>query len=176
MIFLTSGSLKGFDRLVKSVDDLVERGVIQESVFAQIGPGRYEPRHMEFVRFLPQDEFRQHITEATLILSHVGVGTILLADEAGIPVIAVPRLSRLGEHVNDHQTDTARSMEKEGLCLIAWDEGELVERIEQSRDWRPRERENDLRLVEVLRRDILALGDPRTRSLRRRFRRQSRSS
>jgi len=176
VIFLTSGSLKGFDRLVQAVDVLVQNGDIQERVFAQIGPGTYEPQHFEFVRFLAQDEFRQHITRAKLVLSHVGVGTILLAGEAKVAVIALPRLSKLGEHVNDHQTDTARSLEEEGLCLIAWQEQDLLAKIQESRDWQPTERKNDLRLVDVLHRDILALGNPRTRSLRKRFGRQARSS
>ena len=37
MIFLTVGSRYGFDRLVRAVDGLVERGVITDEVVAQIG-------------------------------------------------------------------------------------------------------------------------------------------
>ena len=38
MIFITLGSQKfQFNRLLKTVDELVERGIIKEEVFAQIG-------------------------------------------------------------------------------------------------------------------------------------------
>ena len=39
MIFLAVGTQFGFDRLVKVVDEAIGWQLIQDAVFAQIGPG-----------------------------------------------------------------------------------------------------------------------------------------
>ncbi len=46
MIFITLGSQKfQFNRLLKKIDNLIEIGVIQEEVFAQIGYSNYKPKN-----------------------------------------------------------------------------------------------------------------------------------
>lgn len=46
MIFITLGSQKfQFDRLLKAVDELIERGIIQDEVFAQTGYSTYVPNN-----------------------------------------------------------------------------------------------------------------------------------
>ena len=46
MIFITLGSQKfQFNRLLKAVDDLVQRKIIKEDVFAQIGYSDYQPQN-----------------------------------------------------------------------------------------------------------------------------------
>ena len=57
MIFLTVGTQFGFDRLVKAVDEAIERRFIQEKVYAQIGPGRYLPKQMEYAVNLEKEDF-----------------------------------------------------------------------------------------------------------------------
>ena len=43
MIFITLGSQKfQFNRLLRAVDELIEKGVIDDTVFAQIGYSDYE--------------------------------------------------------------------------------------------------------------------------------------
>ncbi|MEZ5988072.1 MAG: glycosyltransferase [Planctomycetota bacterium] len=176
MIFVTAGSLKGFDRLVRAVDELVDAGELDDEVFAQIGRGGYEPRRCTWQRFLSQDEFKARVEGSSLVLSHVGVGTILLALEAGVPVVTLPRRAALGEHVNDHQLDTARQMEADGLALVAWEVGDLAGCIRRSRDFRPSRGTGQGDLVGTLRRDLTALGEGRWRRLRRRLGRQRPSS
>ena len=55
MIFLAVGTQFGFDRLVKVVDEAIGRQLIQDTVFAQIGPGSYLPKRMEYVVSLEKD-------------------------------------------------------------------------------------------------------------------------
>jgi hypothetical protein len=55
MLFLTIGTLTGFDRLVRAVDNAVAAGTIRDEVFAQIGPGPYIPKHMKSVKALMKD-------------------------------------------------------------------------------------------------------------------------
>ena len=49
MIFLTLGSQKfQFNRLLQAVDELIEKGIIVDETFAQIGYSDYQPKHFEY--------------------------------------------------------------------------------------------------------------------------------
>ena len=58
MIFITLGSQKfQFNRLLQAADELIEKGVITDEVFAQVGYSDYEPQHFEYKQFLDREEF-----------------------------------------------------------------------------------------------------------------------
>lgn len=126
MIFLTIGTLFGFDRLVRAVDEAIRDGALQESVFAQIGPGEYRPRHMEALEVLDKETFEARMAAATALISHAGMGSISLALKLRKPMLVLPRLHKYGEHVNDHQLHTARKFESLGCVLAAYDTPDLI--------------------------------------------------
>ncbi len=104
MIFITVGSQKfQFDRLIKAIDELIEKKIITEKVFAQIGVSNYKPRNYEYKEFLTQDEFKRYLSDSDLVITHAGTGAIISALKQEKKVIAIPRLSKYGEHVDDHQ-------------------------------------------------------------------------
>lgn len=104
MIFITLGSQKfQFNRLLKAVDELIGDGVITEPVFAQIGNSDYIPVNYEYKKFLDRDEFARKQEECDIVITHGGTGAIIGAVRKGKKVIAVPRLAKYGEHVDDHQ-------------------------------------------------------------------------
>lgn len=140
MILLTVGSMFPFDRLVRAVDELVAAGRISAEVVAQIGDGRYEPRHMPFQRFLSRVEFEQLLDRADLLLSHAGAGTIAMALEHDKRLLVVPRLARHAEHVNDHQIATARRFEELQHVLVAYEMDQIPERLQALRSFQPRQR------------------------------------
>ena len=125
MIFITLGSQKfQFDRLLKAVDDLVERGVITEDVFAQSGYSTYVPQHYPIKPFLNREEFAEKQEQADIVITHGGTGAIIGAVKKGKKVIAVPRLAKYGEHVDDHQlqiTSQFASMNFISECLDCQD-------------------------------------------------------
>jgi UDP-N-acetylglucosamine transferase subunit ALG13 len=125
VIFLTVGSRYGFDRLVQAVDDMVGNGEILEPVTAQIGMGAFEPRHMEFERFIPGPRYDARIRDAHMIIGHAGSGTISLAMANEKPLLVMPRRKRYHEHVNDHQVATARTFERLQQLLAADNEDQL---------------------------------------------------
>ena len=141
MIFLTIGTLHPFDRLVKTVDELVGAGRIEESVIGQIGFGNYQPRHIEFFPVLEKKEFDDYMKKASLIISHAGMGSIITAINLQKPMIVMPRLQKYREHVNDHQLDTARKFEELGIVLVANTDDELVEKIAMVPHFKPAKRE-----------------------------------
>lgn len=104
MIFITVGSQKfQFNRLLKKVDELIEKKIIIENVFAQVGASDYKPVNYEYVDFMNQDDFNKKLDECDLLITHAGTGVIVNAVKKEKKVIAIPRLSKYGEHVDDHQ-------------------------------------------------------------------------
>jgi len=115
LIFVSTGSRKfQFDRLLKELDVLVERGKIKDTIFAQIAESEYIPKNYKYKRYLSSEEFSKYQEEAVLIISHAGTGALISALKKGKQVIAVPRLAKYGEHSDDHQTQISGVLAEEG--------------------------------------------------------------
>ena len=138
MIFLPVGTQFGFDRLVKAIDEAINNRIIQEEVFAQIGPGEYKPNSMKYVINLGKEEFEQVFQSCNAIISHAGMGNIALAMKTQKPLLVLPRLKKYGEVVNNHQVDTARKFEELGHILAAYDENQLIEKIKLLKTFVPK--------------------------------------
>lgn len=127
MIFITLGSQKfQFNRLLKKVDELVYDGVIKDTVFAQIGNSDYEPKHYGYERFLNREEFANRQQECDIVITHGGTGAIIGALKKGKKVIAVPRLAKYGEHVDDHQLQLLHQFDEMHLIEPCYDIADLV--------------------------------------------------
>ena len=104
MIFVTVGSQKfQFNRLLKEIDKLIEDKVIKEEVFAQIGVSDYIPKNYKYTKFLNSEEFNNNLKKCDMVITHAGTGVIVNAVKLEKKVIALPRLEKYGEHVDDHQ-------------------------------------------------------------------------
>lgn len=126
MIFVTVGSQKfQFDRLLRAVDDFVASGAAGDVAFAQTGSCTYVPLHMGCEAFLDREGFRRCMDASTIVITHGGTGAIISAVKDGKKVIAVPRLSRYGEHVDDHQMEIVRQFGNMGLIEPCMDPAEL---------------------------------------------------
>lgn len=121
MIFVTLGSQKfPFDRLLCKLDELVGEGVICEPVFAQTGASTYKPRNYESVAFLGRETFAERMQQADMVITHAGTGAIIGGVKAGKKVIAVPRLAKFGEHVDDHQIQIVEQFADMGIIEPCW--------------------------------------------------------
>ena len=58
--------------------------------------------------------------------------------EKGKKVIAVPRLKKYGEHVNDHQLDIVESFDKLGYIIGITDVSQLEEALQRVKEFRPK--------------------------------------
>lgn len=122
MIFITLGSQKfQFDRLLRAVDEMVATHAIEEPVFAQIGASDYRPIHYAYQHFLNRDEFQSKMDECDLVITHGGTGAIIGAVKKGKKVVAVPRLARYGEHVDDHQVQLVQAFTEMGIIEACYD-------------------------------------------------------
>jgi len=59
------------------------------------------------------------------VISHGGIGTILSALEYMKPIIVIPRRKEYGEIIDDHQFETTRELENEGIIKAAYNINEL---------------------------------------------------
>ena len=117
MILVTVGTHKQqFDRLVKRCDNLAK--YFGEEMVIQYGHSHYVPRFAKGKKFVP--ELRDYIEKARIVIAHAGTGTFLETVKMfKKPIILVPRQRKFREHVNDHQLDFCRHIEKKyGFCVI----------------------------------------------------------
>lgn len=130
MIFITLGSQKfQFNRILKKIDELIEKDIIKEEVFAQIGYSDYQPINYKYEDFLDREKFSKLMKSSTLVITHGGTGAIITAVKAGKKVIAVPRLAQYGEHVDDHQLQLLKQFDGMGIILPCYDIEELDKKI-----------------------------------------------
>lgn len=117
MIFVTVGSQKfPFDRLIRKADQMVRTGTIKEEVFIQTGTSQYIPT-CPHRAFCGQEQFAELMETCDILITHGGAGTMVDGVKLRKKVVAVPRLARYGEHVDDHQLElTARLHEMNLLC------------------------------------------------------------
>ena len=131
MIFVTIGSQKfQFNRLLEELDRLIDTKKIEDDVFAQIGVSDYKPKNYKYVDFTTQEEFAKKIDEADLIITHGGTGVIVNSLKKNKKIIAIPRLSKYGEHVDDHQIQLIKEFEEMNFIEPVYEIENLAEAIE----------------------------------------------
>lgn len=125
-IFVTVGSRNyQFNRLFEKLDELFETGVLQGRLFAQTGTSTYVPKHYEWKDFISQEDFMRKIEWADLVVSHGASGSIMKALNAGKKVLAVTRLEKYHEHINDHQIQNNEAFASNGYVLAVYEMDDL---------------------------------------------------
>jgi len=120
-----------FDRLVRTVDEWAHARSKASQIFAQIGMSEYQPKAIEFARFLDPLEFRRRVDSASVIVAHAGMGSIITALEHSKPIVVMPRRAELNETRNDHQVATAVYLSRQHRLVVAFDEHQLLEKLDQ---------------------------------------------
>lgn len=134
MLFVTVGSQKfQFDRLLRAVDALVASGVVEGGAFAQVGACAYVPGSFPSEAFLDRERFGELMEESDVVVTHGGTGAIIGAVKRGKRVVAMPRLARFGEHVDDHQVEIVRQFGEMGLIEPCYDAEGLPGAYERAR-------------------------------------------
>lgn len=168
MVFVTVGSTENdFARLLRAIDDLVEREVIRD-VVAQIGSSSYIPHSYEFFAFRPFAEIDQLVRSADLVIAHAGTGTLNHCLGLRKKVIVVPRLKLYEEHPDDHQLELAELLRDDNRVLYARSTSDLAARVVQAEDWEPTFRSNNsfISLIEALDACVQSLLVPQRRQHR----------
>lgn len=126
MIFASTGTNEArFDRLLQWLAEVVSG----EELVVQHGPSQVDVPGAECFDFLPFDRLADYVRQARVVVTHAGVGSIMVSLGAGKCPIVVPRLRKLGEAVDDHQLVFARRLAADGLVQLAEDRGSLASAI-----------------------------------------------
>lgn len=131
MIFVTVGSRNyPFDRLFIELDKLCDEGIIDgKNIFAQIGTSTYKPKNYKYVDFVSQDEFLENVKKSDYVITHGASGSIMKALNEEKKVIAVTRLEKYGEHINDHQIQNNEAFGSNGYVLPVFEMDELKDAV-----------------------------------------------
>jgi UDP-N-acetylglucosamine transferase subunit ALG13 len=92
-----------FDRLLRIVDDAVERGILPGPVVAQTGVSTYRPRAFEARAWLAPTEIHSAVKSSRHVITHAGAGLMSAALSAGRRPLVLPRRAELREHFDEHQ-------------------------------------------------------------------------
>ena len=118
MILVTLGTQdKQFTRLLTSVENAIQKGLINEPVIVQAGHTKYQSSLMQIFDFVTPTEMDKFIKESSYIIMHGGVGSIFNALNYNKKIIAVARLKEYGEHENNHQLQIINEFSKLGFLI-----------------------------------------------------------
>ncbi len=115
--FVTLGTIEPyrFDALVDNLLAVLPTGA---EVTWQLGSTSRSDLPGRVTRYVPAEEFDRLATEADLVITHAGVGSALRLLDLGATPVLVPRRRARGEHVDDHQAQAARELERAGLVHL----------------------------------------------------------
>lgn len=118
MIFVTVGTQpNGFLRCLKEVEQLIDKCDIKEEIIAQIGNTDFEPDKFKTIRFTSENEFRELIKNASVVISHAGSGALFNSIKEGKKVIAMARLHDFNEMADNHQIELVKKLSESGYII-----------------------------------------------------------
>ena len=131
MIFVTVGTHEQpFNRLLQKIDELKEKGIINEEVIMQTGFSTYEPKYCTWSSLLPYSQMVQNVKEARIVITHGGPASFIMPLQIGKTPIVVPRQKQFDEHVNNHQVDFSKAVaERMGTIITVVDINDLENTI-----------------------------------------------
>ena len=127
-----------FHRLLEEVQKNIENKKIREEVIVQKGYTKFESKDMKMYTEIPIDELSKLIDKADLIITHGGVGSIISSIKKDKKVIAVPRLEKYKEHVNDHQKDIVETFNQAGYIIGIEGVEQLGEALDKVESFTPK--------------------------------------
>lgn len=154
MILVTVGTQKQqFNRIFKLIEN--SECLKDEKIIAQIGYTKYSNKKVKTFDFISLDKMNKYILQSDLVITHGGVGTIFSALKQGRKVIAIPRLLKYEEHINDHQIEICEELEKEGY-IIYYRDGidNLDELIKKINTLQLKKYKTESKYLDILRKEI----------------------
>lgn len=118
-----------FDRVLAWAGDVASTG--RHEFFVQHGSTTL-PGSLSGTSILGAPAMAELLERADAVVTHAGPGMIMEARAAGHLPIVVPRDSRLGEHVDDHQLRFAGRIADSGLATLVHDRADFAAALDQT--------------------------------------------
>lgn len=120
MIYVTVGkSIFSFSRLINAVDAIA--GEVREEFFVQYGCSPPPGKKVAGREYMAFSEAEDLLHRSSLVIAHAGIGTIIGALRAGVPIVIVPRYKKYKEHFNDHQLEIAEAVKGRPGVEVVYD-------------------------------------------------------
>ena len=132
-----------FKRLLQEIEKCIDNGIINQRVVVQAGFTKFSSDKMNIFDLKPKEVIDNLVDEAEFIITHGGVGSIIMALKKNKKVIAVPRLSEFSEHVNNHQRQIVEIFNEKGYILGVQNMEDLSEAIKQINEFMPNQYSGD---------------------------------
>ena len=140
-----------FTRLLQEIENCIRLGIINEKVVVQAGVTKFESNNMEIFDMISKEELEKYVEEADLIITHGGVGSIIMALNKNKKVIAVPRLHEYNEHVNDHQRQIVKVFNEKKYIIGIQNVEDLSEALKQIKDFKPQKyQSNNTKMISII--------------------------
>jgi UDP-N-acetylglucosamine transferase subunit ALG13 len=121
MIFVTVGTHEQpFDRLVKKIDYLAQKRVVEDKIFIQRGYSTSVPKFCESEILLPFDLMQRYFKESRIVITHGGPCSIIQSMLGGKIPIVIPRSIGFSEHVDDHQIEFTKFLEEKQKVVAVY--------------------------------------------------------
>lgn len=148
MILILLGTQNNsFHRLLEETEKIIEKGTIKEEVIVQAGYTKFQSEKMKIFDLIPKDELEKYQKEASLIITHGGVGSIITSIKKGKKVIAIPRMHKYEEHINDHQKQIVKKFNDKGYILGTENVENLEKAIIEIEQFEPKKYESNNELM-----------------------------
>ena len=149
MIFIALGTQSNdFSRCIKSFEEVMKKYSITETVVAQVGNTMYRSPQMTSYDFVSENEFQEYIKSASVVITHAGSGALFSAIKKRKKIIAVARLSKYGEMIDDHQTELVKKLAEGGYLVDGT--YSMSDAWEKIKDFKPREADFKCDLTEKI--------------------------
>lgn len=135
--------------------DYIENSNLKGEIIVQAGYTKYESKRMKIFDFISYDEMEMYIDKCDLVITHAGTGSIVMPLKKGKKVIACARLSKFGEHVDDHQVELVDVFYSEGYILKVDEDTSLNEVLKNIKNFKPKKFvSNTKKFIENLEQEI----------------------
>ena len=140
-----------FKRLLEEIENAIDSGIIKERVVVQAGFTKYKTDKMNIFDMKSKEVIDNLVDEASVIITHGGVGSIILGLKKNKKVIALPRLHEYGEHVNNHQRQIIDIFSKQGYIIGLQNVEDLPESLKEINEFTPKRYQNDnKKMLEII--------------------------
>lgn len=129
MIIVLLGTFPtAFERPLIEIERLCKEGKIKEKVIVQSGHTHFDSKYFEMRPFINPDELTGLYKEARIVITQAGTGSLIKGMKLNKKIIAIPRLAKYAEVVDDHQEEILREFTKQKY-ILPWTEDIALEAV-----------------------------------------------
>ncbi|MBP3037162.1 hypothetical protein J2M53_13000 [Arthrobacter sp. zg-ZUI100] len=116
-LFVTLGTIKPY-RFDSLVDAVIGTGLADENTIWQLGSTARSDLPGRVYAHLPAGEFKKAALEASVVITHAGVGTVVQLLDWGKSPVVVPREKSKNEHTDNHQFQISDLLVDRKLAVV----------------------------------------------------------